>query len=122
MSPPVILLLALWTLCEVAGQIMFKRGIDAVDAGEAHFGFKTLRLALCSRAIWGGVLIHGIEFVVWIEILGLLPLSVAFPLESISYVAVLIATRVFLREVVPARRWVGIGLICAGIAVLGVVS
>ena len=122
MSSPVILLLALWTICEVAGQILFKRGIDSVDAGETHFGFKTLRLALSSRAIWGGVLIYGIEFMVWIEILGLLPLSIAFPLESVSYVAVLMATRIFLREVVPTRRWVGIGLICAGIAVLGVVS
>jgi multidrug transporter EmrE-like cation transporter len=123
MSAHVILLLALWTLCEAAGQIMFKHGTNALDtSGEAHFGLKTLRRALRSPVIWGGVLVHGVEFVVWIEILGLLPLSVAFPLESVSYVTVLAATRVLLREVISTRRWIGVGLICAGITVLGVAS
>lgn len=122
MSAHVVALLALWTLCEASGQIMIKRGVDALDSSEAGFGLRSLRKALRSPAIWGGVLVHGLEFVVWIEILGLLPLSMAFPLESVSYIAVLIATRVLLRELVPIRRWIGVGLICAGIAVLGVSS
>ncbi len=118
----VIFLLALWTLSEAIGQILFKRGVDALDAGEAHFGRATLGLALRSPAIIGGVLVHVVEFGIWLEILGRLPLSVAFPLESISYVTVLVATRVFLREAIPPRRWAGVGLICAGIVVLGVSS
>lgn len=122
MTLQVFLLLALWTSCEAAGQIMFKRGVDVIGAGEAHFGFKTFRRALCSPTIWGGILVHMIEFGVWIEILGRLPLSIAFPLESVSYVVVLLATRVYLREFVPFRRWLGVALICAGIVVLGVVA
>ena len=121
-SLEVVLLLALWTLCEVVGQILFKRGVDALETGEAHFGLRTMRLALCSPAIWGGVLVHAIEFALWIEILGHLPLSIAFPLESISYVTVLIATRVYLHEVITLRRWIGVGLICVGIVVLGMTS
>lgn len=120
MSLELLLLLAFWTSCEVAGQVMFKRGVDLIHAGEAHFGFKTLRRALRSPTIWGGVLVHVVEFGVWIEILGRLPLSIAFPLESVSYVTVLLATRMFLREAVPRRRWFGVGLICAGIVALGV--
>jgi drug/metabolite transporter (DMT)-like permease len=119
MSVEVLLLLALWTLAEAVGQILFKRGVDTLEAGEAQFGLATLRKALASPAIIAGVLVHVVEFGIWIEILGRLPLSVAFPLESISYVTVLVATRVFLREAVPPRRWAGVGLICAGIAVLG---
>lgn len=122
MSLQIFLLLALWASCEAVGQIMFKRGVDVLGAGEAHFGFMTLRRALCSPTIWGGILVHVIEFGVWIEILGRLPLSIAFPLESVSYAVVLLATRVFLREVVPLRRWIGVGLICAGIAALGVAA
>ena len=122
MTTYVFLLLALWTACEVLGQVLFKRGIDAIDGGEARFGPQTLRLALASPAIWGGVLLHGVEFAAWIGILGHLPLSVAFPLESVSYVTVLVATRVVLREAIPPRRWIGVGLICAGIAVLGASS
>lgn len=119
MNLQIFLLLALWATCEAAGQILFKRGVDVLDAGEAHFGFKALRRALGSPPIWGGVLLHVVEFGVWIEILGRLPLSVAFPLESVSFVVVLAASRVFLREVIPIRRWTGVGLISAGIVVLG---
>lgn len=119
MTPGLVLLLALWTACEAGGQVLFKHGMDALDTHEAQFGLRTLALALRSVPIWAGVLVHVFEFGLWIEILGRLPLSVAFPLESISYVSVLLATRVFLREAVPPRRWLGVGLICAGIAVLG---
>lgn len=119
MSPYLLLLLGLWTTCEVVGQVLFKRGIDAVDAGESHFGMRTLRHALASPMIWGGILVHLVEFALWIEILGHLPLSIAFPLESVSYVMVLLATRFVLREAVPARRWAGVVLISAGIVVLG---
>ncbi len=119
MTPNIVLLLALWTLCEVVGQVLFKRGVDAIDAREAHFGIRSFLRALRSREIWGGILVHVIEFALWIEILGQLPLSVAFPLESVTYVALLAATRVFLREVIPTRRWIGVGMICAGIVVLG---
>ncbi len=119
MTPQIFLLLALWASCEAAGQILFKRGLDVLDVSEAHFGLATLRRALRSPAIWAGVLVHAVEFAVWIEILGRLPLSTAFPLESVSFVVVLLATRVFLGEAVPLRRWLGVGLICAGIAVLG---
>ena len=122
MNAYVLLLLALWTSCEVLGQVLFKRGIDAIGQGEARFGPRTLRLAFASPSIWGGVLVHIVEFALWIEILGHLPLSVAFPLESVSYVTVLVATRVVLREAVLPRRWVGVALICAGIAVLGTAS
>ena len=122
MSMQLMGLLALWTLSEAVGQILFKRGVDALEGGEAHFGFRTLGKALLSPAILAGVLIHVVEFGIWIEILGRLPLSVAFPLESISYVTVLVATRVFLHEAVPPKRWAGVGLICAGIAVLGAAS
>jgi multidrug transporter EmrE-like cation transporter len=101
---------------------MFKRGVDAVSAGEAHFGMRSLGLALRSPTVWGGILVHVVEFGVWIEILGRLPLSVAFPLESVSYVVVVVATRVLLGELVPARRWLGVGLICAGILALGASS
>ena len=122
MSVEVVLLLALWTVCEAAGQILFKHGVDSLDTGEAHFGLEAAYRSLRSPAIVAGILVHAIEFGVWIEILGRLPLSVAFPLESISYVTVLVASRLFLREIIPARRWLGVVFICAGIAVIGASS
>lgn len=112
-------LLALWSLCEVVGQVLFKLGVDGLGSDDVHFGVDSLARAVRSPAIWGGIALHVVEFFLWLEILGRLPLSIAFPLESISYVIVLLATRIFLREAISIRRWAGVGLICAGIAVLG---
>lgn len=119
MNADIAALLAIWSVCEVVGQVLFKRGVDSLGTDEVHFGLVSLTRALRSPAIWGGLVAHVVEFFVWLEILGRLPLSIAFPLESISFVTVLLATRVFLRETVTVRRWGGVGLICAGIAVLG---
>jgi multidrug transporter EmrE-like cation transporter len=122
MSATLPLLLLLWTACEAAGQILFKHGMDRLEGADEHFTLGVLGLALRSPLIWGGIIVHAVEFAVWMEVLAQAPLSVAFPLESISFVTVVAATRLFLREKVPPRRWVGIGLICLGIVVLGMSS
>ncbi len=119
MTVQIFALLCLWTACEGAGQILFKRGIDKLAPVREGEGLALLRGARASPEIWAGMGVHVVEFLLWIEILGRLPLSIAFPLESVSFVVVLAASRVFLREPVPRRRWLGVGLICAGIAVLG---
>lgn len=122
MTLVLICLLLLWTACEAAGQLLFKHGMDRLGAEAEHFSLGMLGQALCSPLIWGGIVVHVVEFAVWMEILAHTPLSVAFPLESISFVTVVGATRLFLREPVSPRRWAGIGLICLGILVLGISS
>ena len=122
MSAELFLLLGLWTVCEALGQLLFKHGMDRLEEGEEGFSARILGRALCSPVIWAGIVVHAAEFALWLEILGQAPLSIAFPLESVSYVAVVGASRLILREQVPPRRWAGIGLIIAGIAVLGLAS
>lgn len=123
MSPGLLAWLAVWTLCEALGQVLFKHGMDRLGGDEDEdFSLAVLGRALASPVIWAGIVVHAAEFAVWLEILGRAPLSVAFPLESVSFVTVVAATRLFLGERVPPRRWAGIGLIAAGIVVLGVAS
>lgn len=122
MTVELVLLLLLWTVCEAMGQLLFKHGMNRLEEGDECFSLRILGRALCSPVIWSGIVVHAAEFAVWLEILGQAPLSVAFPLESISYVAVVGASRLFLREHVPVRRWAGVGLIVAGIVVLGMTS
>jgi multidrug transporter EmrE-like cation transporter len=117
-----VLLLLLWTVCEALGQLLFKHGMDRLEEGGDGFSLRVLGRALGSPVIWAGIIVHAAEFAIWLEILGQAPLSVAFPLESISYVTVVGASRLILREHVPPRRWAGIGLIVTGIVILGAVS
>ena len=119
MSPAIWALLALWTGCEALGQLLFKLGVDRLSLNDDARGLEVLRQGLGSALLWAGIGVHVVEFGAWIAILGRLPLSTAFPLESISYVTVILASRLFLREKVSPRRWIGLGLMCSGIAVLG---
>ena len=122
MTVDLVLLLLLWTVCEALGQLLFKHGMDRLEESDEGFSLRILGRALASPVIWAGIVVHAAEFAVWLEILGKAPLSVAFPLESISYVAVVGASRLILGEHVSPRRWAGVGLIVAGIVVLGVAS
>ena len=45
-------------------------------------------------------------------------LSYVLPVTSIGYVLVALVGRFFLAEQIPARRWAGIGLIVAGVALV----
>jgi uncharacterized membrane protein len=47
-------------------------------------------------------------------------LSIAYPLLSIAYVFVAVASIVFLKETITIPNWIGIILICAGVALVSV--
>ncbi len=51
-----------------------------------------------------------------------LDLSVAYPTVSLGYVLVIVMSRVLFRERVSAARWVGVIIICTGVALVGVAS
>jgi drug/metabolite transporter (DMT)-like permease len=99
-----ILLVVVSTMVEGFGQVFLKR--SALDAVRRH-----LWIAL-------GVSVLMIEVVLYSGALRLLAVSTAFPLTSISFVMVTILSRWLLGEVVAPRRWLGVGLILVGTALV----
>lgn len=94
-------------------------------------GQLTLKLALIkmppfswSMRFWGDMLVNwwfllcGLLFggasLLWMYILKHFPLSVAYPLASLSYVIAMVFSVVFLHESVAWNRWFGVALIMAG--------
>jgi drug/metabolite transporter (DMT)-like permease len=73
----------------------------------------------CSPMIWLGLLISGVQITSWLLILQRAPLSFAFPLMSLCYCGMVLASRVLLHEPVPRTRWLGAGLITIGVAIIG---
>lgn len=73
---------------------------------------------------WGSLLLNwqfaacGIFFLaaslLWMFMLKHYPLSVAYPLGSLSYIFGIIAAIIFFHEDVSLTRWIGVGLIMAG--------
>ena len=110
--------LGLTILLDVGGQLLFKLGLDG-DKSEAMADRGLLRRVLGSPAIAGGVALYGVEFGCWLFVLSRLDLSLAFPIATLSYVGVVLASRLFLREAVSPRRWIATLLIAAGAACIG---
>lgn len=116
MSLPVILLIALCVLLDVIGQLAFKRGLDCLPEQEGGFRLSSFWLQLMAAPLlWAGIAAYIVEFLVWLEVLSLAPLSLAFPAASLSYCGVVLAGRLVLGETVSRRRWLGTLAITGGV-------
>lgn len=98
----------------VLGQLVWKTGLDKAGG----LTLQNLLPTLTSPLILLGVALYGIATVVWLAVLSRLPLSTAYPLQSIAYVlGILIAWGVF-QETVPLTRWIGAAIIVVGVVVV----
>lgn len=98
-------------------QLAFKWGADGL-AG-LDFGLPMLVRALTLPGVWLAALGYAGTFFVWMAILRDTPLSRAFPITGLAYVAVpLLAWLAFGERIDPVRAG-GITLIVAGVVLLG---
>lgn len=123
MTPLLAALFALSLACDVGGQLCFKLGADRLSMPGHGPWFRRVgaQAALLMRAqwLWVGVAVYGVEFVTWLAILERAPLSLAFPIASLNYCGVLLASRLLLREAVSRRRWLGAVFITLGAVIVG---
>jgi drug/metabolite transporter (DMT)-like permease len=114
----IFLLFVLSISCDVFGQLALKLGSrslpDVSDEGVPTYVVRLLR----EPWLLAGLCIYAVEFVVWVRILSLLPLSVAGPLASMNILGIVLASRVLLGEPVSSRQWSGAMLIVAGVAIV----
>ncbi len=109
-------LLLLAVLLLAGSQILQK-----VGASRRLQGTRTPRewlRALASPELVGAVLTIAAGTVLWLTVLYRMDVSRAFPFLSLGTVAVVAASRIWLGEHVSPRRWAGVALIAAGIALV----
>jgi len=100
---------------EVLGQLCFKRGTSVVDIGLAGRGVLAYWGAILGNAwVLIGVGAYAVEIVVGLAALCLAPLSIVFPLLSLSYCGVAAGSHLFLGEKLRAQSVVAILLITLG--------
>lgn len=74
---------------------------------------------LCrSPHVWLSFLCLGVGLLLWLVVLSTMPVSQAYPIMSLGYIVVMLLARVFFKERIPARRWVGAALILLGVSCL----
>lgn len=112
MTAYVLLLLNIVLL--LAGQALWKQGLE--QAGGLQLG-NALQV-LFSPWILAGAALYAFATVVWLVVLSRLPLSTAYPLQSIAYVLGLFVAWLVFGEAIPPNRWIGAGIIIAGVAVI----
>lgn len=92
----------------VTGQILMKKGMPVS-------GHISLRQIFGSPLLIIGALCYGASFFSWLQVLNLLPLSIALPSMSINFIVIIFASAIFLGEPVTAMKIIGVFLIFGGV-------
>ena len=116
----VLLILASATLVGV-GQVFFKKGVMPLETpslGRSGAYEKFIRGVLASPMLWLGFLTIGSGIVVWLIALAQTQLSIAFPIDSLQYLVILLIARIFLGEKIDRMKLAGTLLVVAGICLI----
>ncbi|MCJ8014417.1 EamA family transporter [Paenibacillus sp. KQZ6P-2] len=101
------ILLLLNIILLVCGQILFKLGLQ--NSGGLHW----MKL-ISSVHIWSGLCLYGLATLLWFAVLSRLPLSVAYPLQSLAYVLALIPAYFLFHETMSITKIAGVAVIIFG--------
>jgi drug/metabolite transporter (DMT)-like permease len=80
--------------------------------------FETVLKALTNWRLILGTAMQAVYFGLWLAVLSWEDLSVALPLQALSYIIVAFLAQWFLGENVSPMRWAGISLVCVGVALI----
>jgi drug/metabolite transporter (DMT)-like permease len=109
-------LLLLNIILLLAGQTLWKLGIEQMGGFHLHNAIPVMT----SPLIVSGCVLYGIATALWLAVLSRLPLSIAYPMQSLAYVFGLLLAWLIFGEAVPPNRWIGAGIILAGVFVVAV--
>lgn len=103
------------------GDIFLTQGMK--NSGDlSAMGFRqivdTTISALTNWRLILGTAMQAVYFGLWLAVLSWEDLSVALPLQALSYIIVAFLAQWYLGEHVTPMRWAGICLICVGVAMI----
>jgi len=116
------LFLVLMVLFSSVGNVLFSKGmkeIGEVNQWSAAVLAAVFVKVLASGWIWLGVGSQLIFLVSFLLVLSWADYSFVIPASAVGYAVVALLGHTFLGEAVSPTRWVGISLICLGVALVG---
>jgi undecaprenyl phosphate-alpha-L-ara4N flippase subunit ArnE len=97
-------------LCSVvlgtSGQVLLKAGMKGRPYALA---------ALFSPAVLAGFTLYGVAAIIWLKVLTMLPLSTAYPILSLNFILIPLASSRFLGESLSGGKIFGLVLVVSGI-------
>ncbi|WP_349408674.1 EamA family transporter [Pseudalkalibacillus sp. SCS-8] len=107
----IYLLLLVNVFLLVGGQMLWKVGAAGIDS----WNVSTFIYLLKSPFFIGGGLLYVVATFIWMYIITKLPFSVAYPLQSLSYVVGVLAAYFYFKENVDVSQWIGVCVIVLGV-------
>jgi multidrug transporter EmrE-like cation transporter len=105
-------------LMGAAGQVIMKKGMLIYGEVSAGGVWRQLIPILRVPFVSLGLLCYALSAVLWIAVVSRIDLSLAYPMVSVAYVAVFIASWFLFGEKISAVRVAGLVLIVAGVLVI----
>ena len=101
----------------VVGHTMLKQGMSQVGrvTGDLDVIKSSFLRAASNPFVIFGLLIFVFTSMLWLVVLSRVPLSVAYPMLSLSYVFAILVSWLIFKEHIPWTRVVGAIIICGGV-------
>jgi undecaprenyl phosphate-alpha-L-ara4N flippase subunit ArnE len=115
LTPTVFALLSFCIFAEIVREVSFKAAADRSAPGAGYFG-RLLR----RHVLWLGLGAWAVELTAWVAVLQRAPLTLAFPIMSLTYAAIPLASAVVLKERLGRSQLAGAALVAAGVVCVGV--
>jgi drug/metabolite transporter (DMT)-like permease len=115
------LMIALVVLGGSVGDVFITKGMKQVGEISTLDGRELLRIArrtLANRWFLVGLFFMAVSFFSFVAVLSWADLSLVLPATSISFVITTVGAKLFLQERINLSRWVGIVLVCIGVALI----
>lgn len=113
--PAALALLGFCVAAETLQQLSFKLGAARAEAAP-----RFVRAIVLEPLVWAGLLIWVIESIAWVQVLERAPLTMAYPVMTLTYATVPVAGLLFLKERMTRRQMAGAGLIFGGVVLVAV--
>ena len=115
------LLLAVLILGSTGGEIAVTYGMKATGEPARLRPVALLKFlwrAVCNGWFWVGIPLMALSFYSLLVLLSWKPISYVIPMSALSYVVGTLGAKYILGEDVTVARWMGICLVCAGVALV----
>lgn len=104
------------TLILVSGQFLWKFGMQNQTIS---LSFVSIVKVLFSPYVFSGLAMYGFATVIWLYILSKVPLSLAYPIQSITYIFAVIGAHFIFNETLTIYKVLGCLLIMLGVTLIG---
>ena len=113
-----LVFLAVSILLAVTGQLLMKKGMIVFGTFPADQFLKNIIPMVLNPFVFAGIACFGFSAITWLVVLSRMELSKVYPMVSVAYVLVAIASYIFFKENLSVIRVAGIAVIILGVILI----